>query len=58
MKDYHNLYNLSDVLLFADILKTLQIFARIIMFLIRLGITVRQVLPGMLHWKLQRLNSN
>ena len=27
MKDYHNLYNLSDVLLLADILKTLEIFA-------------------------------
>ena len=27
MKDYHNLYNLSDVLLLADILKTLGTFA-------------------------------
>ena len=26
-KDYHNLYNLSDILLLADILKTLGIFA-------------------------------
>ena len=26
LKDYHNLYNLSDVLLLADILKTLEIF--------------------------------
>ena len=27
MKDYHKLYNLSDVLLIADILKTLGVFA-------------------------------
>ena len=27
MKDYHNLYNLSDVLLLADIFKTLGTFA-------------------------------
>ena len=49
MKDYHNLYNRSDLLLFADILKTLGTFAWIIMDWIRLGISVRQVLPGMLH---------
>ena len=30
MKDYHNLYNLSDVLLLADVLETLGIFAWII----------------------------
>ena len=27
MKDYHNLYNLSDVLLLADISETVEIFA-------------------------------
>ena len=27
MKDYHNFYNLSDVLLLADIFETLRIFA-------------------------------
>ena len=27
MNDYHNLYNLSDVLLLANILKTLGVFA-------------------------------
>ena len=27
MKDYHNLYNLSYILLLADVLKTLEIFA-------------------------------
>ena len=27
MKDYHNLHNMSDVLLLADILKNLGIFA-------------------------------
>ena len=48
MKDYRNLYNLSDVLLLADILKTLGIFAWIIMDWIQLSISVRQVLPGLL----------
>ena len=47
--DYFKLYNLSDVLLLADIFKTLGILARIIMDWIRLGISVRQVLPGILH---------
>ena len=27
MKDYHNLYNLSDLLLLANILETVEIFA-------------------------------
>ena len=47
MKDYHNLYNLSDVLLLVMFLNTLGIFARIIMDWIRLDISVRPVLPGM-----------
>ena len=48
MKDYHKLYNLSDVLLLADILKTLEVFAWIIMDWIQIGISVRHVLLGML----------
>ena len=48
VKDCRNLYSLSDVLLLADVFKTLGTFARIIMDWIRLDISVRHVLPGML----------
>ena len=44
MKDYHNLYNLSDVLLLVDILKNLGVFAWIIIDWIQLAISVYQVL--------------
>ena len=48
MKDYHKLYNVSDVLLLSDFLKTLGVFAWNFINWIQLGILVRQVLPGML----------
>ena len=46
MKEYHKLYNLSDILLLADIFKNFRSIC--IMDWIQLGISVRQVLPGML----------
>ena len=49
MKDYHNLYNLSDALLLADVLKTLGPFPWFIMDWIRFGTSVRRVLHGILH---------
>ena len=44
MKDYHNLYNVSDVLLLADILKTIRNIYMNYYGMDRLGISVRQVL--------------
>ena len=49
MKYYHKLYNLSDVLLLADIFENLRTFTRVIIDCIQLDISVRQVLPRMLH---------
>ena len=58
MKDYHNLYNLSDVILLADIFENFRNICIIIIDWIQLGNLVHQVLLGMLHTKLQRFNSN
>ena len=49
MKDYQNLYNLADVILLADIFENSTNIARIIMDWIRLGISVRQLVRGMLY---------
>ena len=48
MKDYLKLYNLSDVLLLADIFENFKSICMNHYGLIQLGISVRPVLPGML----------
>ena len=48
MKDYHKLYNLSYVLLLADIFENFRNICTNQYDWIQLGISVRQVLPGML----------
>ena len=58
MKYYHNLYNLSDVLLLADIFESFRNICMNHYGWIWLGISVRQILPGMVLKELQSFNSN
>ena len=57
MKDYHNMYNLSDVLLLADVFENFRYICMNHYRLDPASYFSAQVLPGMLHSKLQRFNS-